>query len=203
MPKQKPLKKIVLGLTGGFGTGKTTVALFFKKAGAKVIDADELAHKCLARGKAPYKKIIRIFGKDILGKNREIDRKKLAGYVFGDRKKVKQLNNIIHPEVIKKIRNKIKQTKKGIIVLDVPLLVEAGLTQLVDKLIVVIAIRKNQVRRIQKRTHLPKREIIKRINLQIPLSRKARLADFVIDNNGTIEKTKKQVVKLWRELWKN
>jgi len=199
----KNKKKIILGLTGSFGSGKTTVSRILRSFGAQVLDADKLAHGCITYRSAAYEKIIRTFGKKILKKNRVIDRKKLARIVFNDINLLIKLNNIIHPEVVRIIKSKIKSLKTKVIVLDAPLLIESGLNKIVDKLIVVKINRAKQIERIMKKTELCRLDILKRIKRQIPLSDKIRLADFVIDNNGTIRETRKQVEKIRRFLWKN
>jgi len=204
MPRQHPNKKnIVLGITGGFGSGKTTVARIFKSFGAKLIDADKIAHRVLNRGGKAYKKIINTFGRDILKKNRQIERQKLAKIVFNNKNLLKRLNGIIHPEVIRIIKNEIKVSRAKVIVLDAPLLLEAGLERMVDKLIVVKITKGRQIKRIKNKTSLSKADILKRIASQIPLRAKMRLADFVIDNSGTVEKTKEQVGQIRRFLWRN
>jgi dephospho-CoA kinase len=204
MPGRKPnRKKIILGLTGSFGSGKTTVAGIFRSYGAKIIDADRIAHSCIAGGTLGYKRISKVFGKDILKKNRTIDRVKLAGIVFDNKGLLKKLNKIIHPEVIRIIRNKIKKTKLKIIVLDAPLLLEAGLRRVVDKLVVVKIKRAEQLERIQRKFSFSREDMLKRIKHQMPLELKVRLADFVIDNSGSIRKTREQVERIRRVLWKN
>lgn len=194
-------KKIILGVTGGLGSGKSTVAVFFKTFGAEVIDADKLSHRCIAPGGKCYSKAIKAFGAKILGRGKIIDRVKLGGIVFGNNKELlKKLNNIIHPEVFKEIKSRIKKSKSQVIVLDVPLLVESGFINLADKLIVVKVKRDVQIKRVKMKTSLTKPDILRRISSQIPLRAKARLADFVIDNSGTIIKTKKQAEDIWRSL---
>lgn len=196
-------KKIILGLTGSFGSGKTTVAKIFRDLGAKTIDADRIAHSLIKPKTKIYKKIINIFGKDILKKNRTIDRRKLAKLVFSNKKSLKKLNRIMHPEIIRIIKEKIKNTFAKVIVLDAPLLLEAGLKSLVDKLVVVDIRKPIQIKRIQNKTHQNRIDILKRLKFQIPLAQKIRMADFVIDNSQTFENTKKQVEKIRRLLWKN
>ncbi len=208
IPLRKSLKAtaegdFLVGITGSFGSGKTTVAGIFRSYGAEIIDADRIAHSCIADGTQAYKRICKAFGKDILKKNRTIDRVKLAGIVFAHKGLLKKLNKIIHPEVIRVIRNKIKKSRAKIIVLDAPLLLEAGLRRMVDKLIVVKIKRAEQLERIQRKFSFSREDILKRIKHQMPLQLKVRLADFVIDNSGTIEETKKQIEEIRRLLWKN
>jgi dephospho-CoA kinase len=191
-------KKIIIGITGSFGSGKSTVARIFKSFGAKVIDADRIAHRAIRPQTKIYKKIINVFGKDILGKSNKIERSKLARIVFSKKELLSRLNNIIHPEVVRAIRTEIKNSKAKVIVLDAPLLIESGLKKIVDRLIVVKTTTEKQIKRIQNRTSLSKPDILRRIASQIPLAYKVRLADFVIDNNSTIEKTKREVRRIWR-----
>jgi dephospho-CoA kinase len=207
MARQKRRFKVVIGITGSFGSGKSTVAGIFKKSGACVIDADSLAHECLRPGSAAYKKIISIFGKGVVCVNKTIDRRRLGEAVFDDHRLLLKLNSIIHPEVIRRIRRKIKAVKSGLVVLDAPLLIEAGLHKEVDKVVVVTANQNNQIIRLQRRCSLSRAGILKRINSQIPLKKKISIADFVIDNDGSLAQTKKQVdeirrVLLWRR-WRN
>lgn len=203
MPKLKQKNKIIVGVTGSFGSGKSAVSGILASYGAKVIDADKIAADCLRRGSRAYKKAILTFGKGIVGKDRNIDRLKLARIVFNDKKLLKKLNRIIHPEVKGIIKARINSEKKGVIVLDAPLLLEAGLKNAVDKLIVVIIDPDAQIRRLVKKTLLKKADILKRIRFQIPQNVKSHLADFIIDNSGSLQRTKKQVAQIKEELWKS
>lgn len=197
------MKKIVLGITGSFGSGKSTVASILKGLGAGVIDADKTAHKLIMRGNPAYKKIVLLFGQGILNKNKEIDRRKLGERVFSDRSLLRRLNSIVHPYVIKAMRRAIAESPKRVVVLDVPLLIEANLARLAGKMIVVTASQEKQVERLRAKMNLSRQDIIKRIHMQMPLSDKVRMADFVIDNNGTILQTKKQIEQIGGMLWKN
>ncbi|OGX19728.1 MAG: dephospho-CoA kinase, partial [Omnitrophica WOR_2 bacterium RBG_13_44_8b] len=171
-------KKLILGITGSFGSGKTEVAGIFQSFGAKALDADKLAHGCLIPGTRTYKRIVSIFGKGILKRNKTIDRKKLAALVFDDKNLLVKLNSIIHPEVIRVIKQRIRNSKSGLIVLDAPLLIESGLDKIVDRLIVVRITKPKQIQRIKQRDSLSLRAILKRIGYQMPLREKAKLADF-------------------------
>jgi dephospho-CoA kinase len=203
MVKRRRDKKLILGLTGSFGSGKTTVAKIFASFGAELIGADAIAHEITRPGTPVYKRIVRVFGKDIIKKNRHIDRHKLAKAVFNNRNLLAKLNSITHPQIIRVIRNGLKHARSKIVVLDAPLLIEAGLGSLVDKIIVVKANSKEQIKRLLKKTALAKKDIIKRIKSQLSISHKVRLADFVIDNSGTIVETRRQVEQIRRQLWKN
>lgn len=201
-PAQNKIK-MVIGVTGNFGSGKTTVANILRACAATVIDADRISRRFLAYGTPTYRRIIRIFGRKILKKDRTIDRAKLAALVFRNKKMLDKLNRLIHPQVIRMIKGKIRSAKSSMIVLDAPLLIEAGLKEMVDKLIVVKISRKEQIRRLRAKTGLGKKEILQRIKAQLAQSKKARLADFIIDNNATIAQTKKQVEEIRRSLWKS
>jgi len=197
---------MILGITGSFGSGKSTVARIFKSlAGtrAKVLDADAIAREVVVPGTKAYRKVVIAFGRGILKKDGAIDRRKLAVIVFQDKKLLRRLTGIIHPEVRRVIKKEIKGTRGKIIILDVPLLVEAGLYPSVDKLIVVKIKRDEQIKRLREKRGFQRKDIFKRINSQMPLGEKIRLADFVIDNNGDIRETRRQAAKIWRLLWKN
>ncbi len=200
MRRQRPSKKrIVLGVTGIFGSGKTTVCGILNSFGADVINADGLVHQFLGRGKNPYKKIVASFGPGILGPGRAIDRKRLGRIVFEDKGSRITLNRILHPLVIREIKKRIKAARKRVIVLDAPLLLEAGLRKMVDKLVVVKISRAEQVKRLKKRGVSSLKDILKRTKIQIPQSRKVGLADFVIDNSGLLRETRRQVREVWKE----
>ena len=193
-------KKIVIGLTGSFGSGKSTVAGIFASLGAQVIDADRIARASINPAGGIYRKIVSSFGGGILKENGAVDRKKLAEIVFKDKDALKKLNSIIHPSVIRNIKNQIKKSNSGIVVLDAPLLFEAGLRRLVDKIVVVKIGREKQIRRLQKKTSLGRIDILKRIRAQMPLRQKIRMADFIIDNNVTKGATRKQVKEIFKKI---
>lgn len=199
MKKQKA-NKLILGLTGSFGSGKTTVAKILKSYGAKIIDADKIAHQVIRPGKPAYNKIVYAFGVRVLNKDKSINRHCLAQIVFNHHNLLVKLNSVVHPEVIKIIKGELKRVKKGVVVIDAPLLIETGLDKLVDKLIVVKINKSEQLARLGQKLGLVKRDIQLRINCQLPLEDKVRMADFVIDNSKTILQTKKQAVEIITEV---
>ena len=193
----------VIGLTGGFGTGKTYVASVFRSLGAKVIDADKIAHSVIRKGSGAYRKIISVFGTEILDKSGNVDRSKLAKMVFGKPSKLRRLNRIVHPEVIKSIRVKLKSfDDKGVVVIDAPLLLEAGLASQVDKIVVVKCSKEKQIQRCGNKFRIEREEILKRIENQLPIWKKIRMADLVIDNSLTKSRTRNQIRKAWRGVWR-
>ncbi len=195
---------VIIGITGGMGTGKTTAAKMFADFGAKIIDADRIAHSVVKPGSDVWRELLGAFGKEIFSRNGTINRRKLAGIVFGkEPHRLKELNSIIHPEVIDIILKRIQDAAKNgadAVVIDAPLLIEAGLETVVDKIIVVTAERKTQEERSRTQLKLNPEEIKARICAQLPLSEKEKKADYVIDNNGSLENTLKQARKIWEEI---
>jgi dephospho-CoA kinase len=194
-------RPFVIGITGGFGTGKSFVASLFRNLGGEVLDADRIAHAAIRKTSPAYKKIVRAFGEGVLDSRRNIDRRKLAEVVFESRVRLKALNRIVHPIVIAAMKKRMQEARPGsVIVLDVPLLVEAGLAPLADRLVVVKASRSRSVARAMRKFRITKGECMKRIRNQMPLKEKVRIADFIIDNDGTRKETERQVRKIWRKI---
>ena len=193
------MKKLIIGITGSLGTGKSTVARMFKALGAYSIDADSLARKAMRPGGRAYKKTVSLFGTRILKPSGAINRPVLAGIVFSNIKKLKALNALIHPIVKRDIRRLISKTRKKIVLIDVPLLIESGMKGFVDILIVVKTTRGIQLARCL-RKGLTKTDIRRRIECQLPLAKKIKSADFIIDNSGNRSVTKKRVRKIWQKL---
>ena len=199
---------MIIGLTGGIASGKSTVAKMFKELGAKIVDADELGHRVILPGKPAWKKVVNLFGPEILKDDLNIDREKLGKIVFNDPEGLKNLNAITHPEIIKLIAKEIKEAKKRsspeekeeILIIDAALIYEAKIDNLMDKIIVVYTEEEEQFRRLGQRSNLSKEEALKRIKSQIPLKEKAKRADYVIDNSNSLDQTRKQVEKAWKKL---
>lgn len=187
---------LTIGLTGGIASGKSTVAAMFRDLHIPVIDADEIAHRVTAIDGEAYQLIVETFGSDILDSNGAIDRRKLGAIVFHDEQKRKQLNAIVHPLVRKHmLQQKEQYARKGekAVVLDIPLLFESNLEHLVDRILVVYVDEQIQLRRLCERNGFSFEEAWARIKSQMPLEQKRKKADAVIDNNGTIEQTKRQL----------
>lgn len=179
---------ILVGLTGGVATGKSTVARMFARCGAVVIDADHLAREAVKPGKPAWREIVRTFGRGILNPDRTINRRALGAIVFHDKKKLRRLERIIHPRVAREqtrlTKRAARQDPDAVVIYDVPLLFEAGIDKRMDKTIVVTADRETQIARLKKRNGLTRAEALRRIKSQWPLSRKIRRADIVIE--GTL-----------------
>jgi len=197
---------LIVGLTGGIVGGKSTVASMFRDLGAKIIDADILGHSVILPYKPAWKKIVKLFGEDILGNDLTIDREKLGKIVFADQALLKKLNKITHPEIIKLIKKEINlarnktHNQEKILVIDAALIYEAKIDKIMDKIIVVYIDEDEQIKRLIKRNNLSKDEALQRVKSQIPMKEKIKMADYVIDNNDTLDKTKKQVETIWQEL---
>ena len=196
---------LIVGLTGGIVSGKTTIAKMFQELGAQVIDADEIARKVVRPGEKAWQGIVEYFGPGILREDLEINRKKLADIVFSNKEKLAVLNSITHPEIILMLKKQINQLKnkyqKNIIcIVEAPLLFEAHLEDMMDKIIVVYLNREEQLKRLLLRNNLTREEAIQRIESQMPLEEKLSRADYVIDNCFSLQQTKKQVLQVWKEL---
>ena len=182
---------LIVGVTGGLGTGKTTVAAMFKRHGAGIIDADAITRGLLGPKGKCIKKVAKIFPGAIL--KSILNRQALASIVFQNSHTLKKLTDIVFPPALKEVQRQISLYRnKPLIVLDVPLLFESGWEKIVDITIVVKASRGQQFQRL-KGGRLSGADITRRLRLQMPLSEKVRRADIVIDNRGTIGETRQQV----------
>lgn len=186
---------MILGITGSIGSGKTTAARIFSKYHYNRIDADEISHYLMKNDKILKNKLIKNFVNGILSRNKSIDRKKLGNIVFNNRSKLKKLNSIMHPSIINEIKDRIWIIKKKCgrdakIIIDAPLLLEAGADKLVDKVIVVKAFHENIIKRNKKFSM----EQLEKISMtQMGLDKKLKKANFMIDNTEGMGNLKKQV----------
>jgi dephospho-CoA kinase len=195
---------MLVGLTGGIATGKSTIAKMFKRCGAVVIDADELVRDVVKPGKPAWREIVGLFGKAVLNQDCSLNRQALGSIVFRNPIKRRQLERIIHPRVA---REQVRLTKaiarkdsKAVVIYEVPLLFEAGVDKRVDKTIVVTADRQTQIARLKKRNGLSRAEAIRRIRSQMPLAKKIQQADHAL--NGTLSRPSllKHVGRLFKSL---
>ena len=195
---------ILVGLTGGIATGKSTVARMFKRCGAVVIDADELARDVVKPGKPAWREIVKTFGKTVLNPDRTINRQTLGAIVFGNRARLRHLERIIHPRVAREQARQTRQAARknpdAVVIYDVPLLFEAGIDTRVDKVIVVTTDRETQIARLKKRNGFSHAEAIRRIRNQMPLSHKIRRADFVLEGMLKPAPLRQAVLALIRKL---
>jgi dephospho-CoA kinase len=197
------MKNLIVGLTGGIACGKTTVARVFQTFGADVIDTDVMGHQLLKSDPAVYRQIVTAFGRRVLNDREEIDRPELGRIVFDNPVYLRALNKIVHPPLIRLIEGEIRQrmsaVESKIIVVDAPLLIEVDMTDTVDTVVVVYADEDVQVRRLMQRG-LSEQDALKRIRSQMPSHEKARLADFVIETNGSLSDTARQARRVWEDL---
>jgi len=195
---------VIVGLTGGVSSGKSLVAGELKRLGARIIDADEIAREVTCPGKDAYNGIVKEFGSGVLSPDGQINRKALGAIVFSDYEKLRRLNEITHPGIMREIVLRLslfgEKYPGELLILDAPLLIEVGLHKTMDRVIVVYADEDKQIERLKKKDNLSDDEALKRIRAQIPLSKKRGYADFVIDNNGNVEETLKQVKDVYLKL---
>ncbi|MGO9568988.1 MAG: dephospho-CoA kinase [Desulfomonilaceae bacterium] len=194
---------LIVGLTGGIASGKSTVSRMFEQAGIPVICSDELAREVVRPDSPGLAEIRRIFGEDVLDGEGKLDREAMARLVFQDRSKRKILESIIHPRVAEE-QNKRLRTLEGqghsIVIVDVPLLYETGWEQFVDLVVVVYVPRGMQEERLVKRDGMSVDDARSRLDAQMPIDEKRRLADRLVDNGNTLEHTRRQVETLVEEL---
>jgi len=194
---------IVIGLTGGIASGKSTVAKILAELGAVVIDADKVGHQAFHPHTEAWRKVVAAFGKDILGRNEEIDRSKLAQIVFNDPKALKRLNSIMHPQMHEIVRQKIEGLRRegaGVVVLEATLLIEAKWTDLVDQVWVTITPEDAVVNRLVSQKGFTGEQARARVNSQTPIAQRAEHADVVIRNYSDMDTLRKRVEELWRKL---
>lgn len=186
---------LLIGLTGGIATGKSTVAKMFSDINIPVIDTDKISKEVLKKGSEAYYEIIKMCEENILLTNKDLNRKKLAKAIFDDEEKRKILNSIVHPKVMNITLSEIKRytmLDAKIIVVDVPLLFETDFIDLVDKIITVFTKKELQLERLIMRDRISESYALKKIESQMSLDDKVLKSDFVIDNSSSILSTKKQ-----------
>jgi dephospho-CoA kinase len=193
-----------VGLTGGIASGKSTVARMLAEKGAELIDFDEMAHAVQDPEGPVWREIIRHFGEEILHENLSIDRRKLGETVFADREKRELLNRLVHPAIFEEWQRRLAEIRArradAIVVSDIPLLIEAGMKEMVDLVLLVYITPEEQIRRVMARDGFSREEAERRLAAQTPIAEKLPAADIVIRNGGSPEETRRAVSEVWMEL---
>ncbi|MDH7602231.1 MAG: dephospho-CoA kinase [Armatimonadota bacterium] len=198
-------RRLVIGVTGGIASGKSTVLEMLRKRGAETLSADQVARQILARGEPAYHEVLERFGTAVIDADGNINRSRLAEIVFADEQARHDLNRITHPRIIERIRSAIEEFRKGtdgngVLAVEIPLLYECGLEDIVDCVLVVAAEQGIQVHRLTTRTGITSEEALRRINSQMPMSEKVRRADFVVWNNGSLQELEQAVDEFWKKV---
>ncbi|EAC7756760.1 dephospho-CoA kinase [Listeria monocytogenes] len=195
-----------IGLTGSVATGKSTVSNMIQQAGIPLVDADIAARKVVEPGTEGLKEIVAYFGGEILLADGTLNRAKLGEIIFKDKEKREKLNEITHPRVkdyMLEARERFFRAGEELVFFDIPLLFESHLESLVDQIVVVWTTPETELKRLMERNNLTKEDALRRIESQMGIDEKARKADFVIDNNESLEKTQKQVYTFIERFVKN
>ena len=193
----------VIGLTGGIGSGKSTVSQFLAELGAIIIDADKVGHEAYQPNTDTWRELVKTFGNQILATDNTIDRKKLGTIVFSNPEELKRLNSIVHPRMFEIIKKRIEDyRRKGtkVVVLDAATLFEANWTPLVEEVWVVVADETNVIKRAMMRTALPEEQVRSRICSQMSNEERIKRANVVIHNDGTMADLRAKVKELWGKL---
>jgi dephospho-CoA kinase len=193
----------VIGLTGGIGSGKSTISKYLAELGAVVIDADKVGHEAYKPGTPAYNDVVAAFGTDIIDKKGEVDRKKLGAIVFADSESLARLNKIMHFRMREMIEEMIKNYRRqgvDVVVLEAAILIEANWVSLVDEVWVAIASEQAVVKRLNEQRGLAEDQARARIQAQITAKERAKYASAIINNNGNLDEMKAQVKMLWDKL---
>jgi dephospho-CoA kinase len=193
----------VIGLTGGIGSGKSTVSHLLQQLGACLVDADAIVHELQAAGSPMLEKIVEAFGPGVLTRSGELDREALGSLVFSDAEARQRLNAIVHPAVGVEMVRRIEAARTAgapLVVVDVPLLLETGRSDRFEAVVVVYCRESQQIERQQARDGSSREEAEQRVRAQLSIEEKRRLADHVIDNSGSMEETDRQVRALYEAL---
>ena len=194
---------IIIGVTGSFGSGKSTVCRILAGLGSAVIDADRLAHETYRPHTQIWQEIVDAFGRDILGPGGEIDRRRLGQIVFSHSVALARLNRIVHPEAYRLARQAIEDHRlqgAAAVALEATLLIEAGWTDLVDRVWLVTAPKTTVVRRLKQKRGMGDHQIVARLESQMSAEQKAEHADDTIHNDGTVAELESRVTELWNKL---
>ncbi|HOO37561.1 MAG TPA: dephospho-CoA kinase [Deltaproteobacteria bacterium] len=195
---------VVAGLTGGIATGKSTVAAFFVSAGAELIDADRIAFDAVQKGTEAWQEIVEHFGQGVLLPDGQIDRACLGNIIFHDHEQKAVLNGIVHPAVIRRMRQRIEELEQNqpdaVVIVDVPLLIETGMYRDMRDVILVYVPEKVQIERLMDRDGLSRKDALARVHSQMSIEEKKTYASIIIDNTGSIENTRERTFAVYTEL---
>ncbi len=199
-----PRRFLLVGLTGGIATGKSTVSALLRRLGCEIIDADLLAREVVEAGQPALAQIVAEFGRDVVTADGALDRKKLGAIVFADPERRRRLEAITHPAIRERFQARLDELAangfKGIVVFDAAVMIESGNYKNMDRLVVVVTDEATQMARLHARDGTGDAENRRKIASQMPLAEKAKLADYVIDNSGTREETAEQVRRVFATL---
>jgi dephospho-CoA kinase len=195
----------VVALTGGVASGKSTVARMLRSLGAEVLDADQVARELVEPGQPALDEIAEAFGRDFLTSDGRLDRRKLAGVVFSDPQARRRLNAILHPRILGRLRERLRELAalrpQTVVVVDLPLLFDVSMPEFEQlDAIVVYATPATQRRRLMIRDGLSEEEAEARLQAQVPLEEKLARARWVVDNEGPLHRTRAQVERVWEEI---
>ena len=194
----------VIGLTGGIATGKSTVSAILENAGAVIIDADRIAREAVKKGQPAYREIVEHFGETVLLPDGEINRSVLGDIIFNAPGKKQLLNKIVHPYVRKETHRQLQQIGRtepnAIVILDIPLLIEAEMDKDLSEVIVVFVPEHIQIERLVQRDGISEADALARVRSQMPIEEKKDKATIIVDNSGSKENTRKQTLKIFQRL---
>lgn len=192
---------MILGLTGGIASGKTTVAQILVDLGAQLVEADDVGRQVVEPGTIGLERVVEAFGPEVLTPSGSLNRKLVGRLVFQDSAKLQLLNSILHPLMEEEMRRRLVLLEpQGPVVLSAAILFEAGWDKLVDKVLLVWLDPETQLSRLMERDNLTREEAEARIQAQMPLESKIALADYIIDNSKPLFEVRRQVEKIWREI---
>jgi len=195
---------LVIGLTGGVASGKTTVSEVLREEGATLIDADQIARELVQPQTPAWQEVVRAFGNEILDRDGSIHRQKLASLIFSNPRQRSLLNRILHPRIKEEIGRRLRgiqqKDPEAIVVIDAPLLIETGGHREMDKVIVVVCTETQQIERLKRRNQLSEEQARAMLSSQMSLEEKAALADYVICNEGSPEETRQKARNVFEEL---
>jgi len=194
----------VIGLTGGIGSGKSTVSGFLAQLGAVIIDADRVGHEALSTDSQVRRELLATFGWQVISPSGEVNRKKLGEIVFSNPESLSQLNQIMHPRMYDMVKAQLEEYRRqgvGVVVLEAPLLIEADWTSLVDEVWVTVASQSTVLRRLKEKFGLSEPEALARICCQLASEEKVKHADVIIDTDCDLDELKAKVKELWQGLY--